>query len=94
MKELNYKTKKAQRFIELYKRSTDYCLSDVYGNGGSNLKNIAENNIIRAMNDAHGHGYKILSHSHMFFTTGWLSEKEGYLIVDTASETYMIKLPF
>lgn len=94
MKTLNFNNKKAKRYIELYNKSNIYRIDEAYKTGASTAKNIAERNILRQMNDAYGHGYRILSHSHMFFTTGWKTQFEEYLIVDTPSEKYCIPLPF
>ena len=87
MKTINNNTKKAQAFIDAYNRSSMYDLHDAYGKP-STEKTRADYNCRMMMQEEGGHGYKIISHTHNFFTVAWIAGNA--LRIETAYNSFII----
>lgn len=87
MKALNNTTKKAKGFINAYNRSKIF---DIYGAYGrpSTEKTRADYNCRMMMQEEGGHGYKIISHTHNFFTVAWIAGNA--LRIETAYNSFEI----
>lgn len=83
-------SKKAQYYIQGYRRSYDSRLSDVYGTY-STAKARAEKELREQMLATGGEDFRIISHCCTFFTCGWKTA-EGNLRVETPSNSYLIIL--
>ena len=88
MKKIRSTSQRGQMYLEAYRRSNNSRLSDCYGRY-STEKGRAERDLIREMNETGGSGFKILSHSHFFFTCGWITA-DGDLRVETVSNSFLI----
>lgn len=83
-------SKKAQYYIQGYRRSRKTRLSDCYGRY-STLKARAEWALREEMKLTGGEDFRITSHSQNFFTCGWTTA-EGNLRIETVSHSYLIIL--
>ena len=87
MKTINNNTKQAERYIDAYNRSDIYSLNQAYGKP-STEKTRADYNCRMMMQEEGGHGYKIISHTHNFFTVAWIAGNA--LRVETAYNSFII----
>lgn len=87
MKILNNNTKKAQAYINAYNRSDIYSINQVYRRPNTE-KTIADYSRRMMMQEEGGHGYKIISHTHNFFTVAWIAGNA--LRIETAYDSFVI----
>lgn len=87
MKTLNNNTKKAQAYINAYNSSDIYSLNQAYRRP-STEKTRADYNCRMMMQEEGGHGYKIISHTHNFFTVAWIAGNA--LRIETAYNSFEI----
>ena len=87
MKTLNNNTKKAERYINAYNRSSMYDLQDAYRNP-STRKTRADYNCRMMMESEGGHGYKIIGYNCNFFTVAWIAGDA--LRIKTAYNSFII----
>ena len=87
MKTINNTTKKAQAFINAYKRSSIFTLREAYANP-STEKTRADYSCRMMMQEEGGHGYKIIAHSRNFFTVAWIAGNA--LRVETFANSFEI----
>ena len=87
MKTLNNNTKKAQAFINAYKRSSIFDIYEAYANP-STAKTRADYNCRMMMQSEGGHNYKIIGYNCNFFTVAWIAGKD--LRIETACNSFVI----
>ena len=87
MKTLNNNTKKAERYIDAYNRSSMYDLRDAYGKP-STEKTRADYNCRMMMQSEGGHDYKIIGYNCSFFTVAWIAGDA--LRIETAYNSFVI----
>ena len=87
MKTINNNTKQAERYIDAYNRSDIYSLNQAYGKPSAE-KTRADYNCRMMMQEEGGHGYKIISHTHNFFTVAWIAGNA--LRIETAYNSFII----
>ena len=87
MKTLNNNTKKAQAYISAYNHSNIYSLNQAYGRPNTE-KTRADYNCRMMMQEEGGYGYKIISHTHNFFTVAWIAGNA--LRIETAYNSFVI----
>ena len=87
MKTINNNTKQAARYIDAYNRSEIYSLNQAYANP-STAKTRADYSCRMMMQEEGGHGYKIISHTHNFFTVAWIAGDA--LRIETAYNSFII----
>lgn len=87
MKTLNNNTKKAERYINAYNRSSMYDLQDAYANP-STAKTRADYNCRMMMQEEGGHGYKIISYNTFQFSVAWIAGDA--LRIETAYNSFVI----
>ena len=87
MKTINNNTKQAERYINAYNRSDIYSLNQAYGKP-STEKTRADYNCRMMMQEEGGRGYKIISHTHNFFTVAWIAGDA--LRIETAYNSFII----
>lgn len=91
---LNRNTKKAQGFIDSYRYSCNYTLTDCY-ESYSYHKWMAEDSCRDRMYNMNGWGFKIMSYNSQTFTCGWLYQDKVtgtvMLNVETAYNCYQIE---
>lgn len=88
MKTLNPDTKKAQGYLDAYRRSRHTRLSDCYGSYSTD-KARADKECRSWMEDEGGEGYRIISFCRNFFSVAWRNP-DGALRVETPSSSYLI----
>ena len=86
MKTINNNTKQAERYINAYNRSNMYDLQDAYIKP-STRKTRADYNCRMMMQSEGGYGYKIISHTHNFFTVAWIAGNA--LRIETAYNSFI-----
>ena len=87
MKTINNNTKQAERYISAYNHSNIYSLNQAYGRP-STEKTRADYNCRMMMQEEGGYGYKIISHTHNFFTAAWIAGNA--LRIETAYNSFII----
>ena len=87
MKTINNNTKQAERYISAYNHSNIYSLNQAYGRP-STEKTRADYNCRMMMQEESGYGYKIISHTHNFFTVAWIAGNA--LRIETAYNSFVI----
>ena len=87
MKTINNNTKQAERYISAYNHSNIYSLNQAYGRP-STEKTRADYNCRMMMQEEGGYGYKIISHTHNFFTVAWIAGNA--LRIETAYNSFVI----
>lgn len=83
-------SKKAQHYIQGYRRSNKTRLSECYGSYSAE-KGRAQIACLAVMSNTGGKDFRIVSHCPNFFTCGWTTA-EGNLRIETASNSYLIIL--
>ena len=87
MEQINSTTKRGQRWIESYDRSTDSTLSDCYGRF-SCAKARAERDCKNKMEKEGGEDFRIISYNTFGFSCGW--RVPGGLRVETSGGSYLV----
>ena len=87
MKTINNNTKKAQAFINAYKRSSIFDIYEAYAKPSTD-KTRADYNCRMMMQEEGGHGYKIIGYNCNFFTVAWIARKD--LRIETACNSFVI----
>ena len=87
MKTINNNTKKAQAFINAYKRSSIFDIREAYANP-STEKTRADYSCRMMMENEGGHGYKIISYNTFQFSVAWIAGKD--LRIETACNSFVI----
>lgn len=87
MKTINNNTKKAQAYVNAYKRSSIFTLREAYANP-STAKTRADYNCRMMMQSEGGHGYKIIGYNCSFFTVAWIAGDA--LRIETACNSFVI----
>ena len=87
MKTINNNTKKAQAYINAYKRSSIFTLREAYANP-STEKTRADYNCRMMMQEEGGHGYKIISYNTFQFSVAWIAGDS--LRIETACNSFEI----
>ena len=87
MKTINNNTKQAERYINAHNRSSIFTLREAYANPSTD-KTRADYNCRMMMQEEGGHGYKIISHTHNFFTVAWIAGNA--LRIETAYNSFVI----
>ena len=87
MKTINNNTKKAQAYINAYKRSSIFDIYEAYANP-STAKTRADYNCRMMMQSEGGHDYKIISYNCNFFTVAWIAGNA--LRIETACNSFVI----
>ena len=87
MKTINNKTKKAQTFINAYNRSSIFTIREAYANPSTD-KTEADYSCRMMMQEAGGHGYKIISYNTYRFSVAWISGNS--LRIETACNSFVI----
>ena len=87
MKTLNNNTKKAQAFINAYKRSNIYSILEAYERPSS-AKIQADYDRRSMKRSEGGHGYKIIGYNSSFFTVAWIAGNA--LRIETAYNSFII----
>ena len=87
MKTINNNTKRAERYINAYNRSSMYDLQDAYANPSTD-KTRADYNCRMMMQEEGGHGYKIISYNPYQFSAAWISGNS--LRIETACNSFEI----
>ena len=87
MKTLNNNTKKAQAYIDAYKRSSISNIYEAYANP-STEKTRADYSCRMMMQEEGGHGYKIISYNTFQFSVAWITGNA--LRIETACNSFVI----
>ena len=87
MKTINNNTKKAQTFINAYKRSSIFDIYEAYTKPSTD-KTRADYNCRMMMQSEGGHGYKIIGYNCNFFTVAWIAGNA--LRIETACNSFII----
>ena len=87
MKTINNNTKKAERYINAYNRSSIFTLREAYANP-STEKTRADYSCRMMMQEEGGHGYKIISYNTFHFSVAWISGNS--LRIETACNSFEI----
>ena len=87
MKTLNNNTKKAQAYIDAYKRSSIFNIYEAYAKP-STEKTRADYFCREQMQKEGGHGYKIIGYNCNFFTVAWIAGDA--LRIETAYNSFII----
>lgn len=92
MKRLNNATKKAQTLLQAYKNATKTDIRDCYSSHCSDAKVDAQKQIMQAMHDLNGHGYKVCSSNPKHFSCAYVypDTETGELVLryETRLNTY------
>ena len=87
MKTINNNTKKAQAFINAYKRSSIFDIYEAYAKPSTD-KTRADYNCRMMMQSENGHGYKIISYNTFQFSVAWIAGNA--LRIETAYNSFII----
>lgn len=87
---MTIKSKQAQQWLAAYNASKHYSVEQAYVKPSVN-KITADRECQRLCQQENGYGYKIISAGVQFFTAAWMT-CDGYFRVETACNTYKIKL--
>lgn len=89
---LNKNTKKAKRYIELYKNSDCHSVNDFYGKCSSRKASIEQVIRDRMRGDSSLCGYKVLCGSCFDFTCGYMASDQKTLYIETKESIFEIAL--
>ena len=89
MQKISRFSKKGERYVRLYERSTMYSLSDAYKKP-SDRKMQADRYCQGLCRKEQGYAYKIISANTFSFTAAWLTPT-GDLRIKTPSNSYIVK---
>ena len=87
MKTINNNTKRAERYINAYNRSSIFTLREAYANP-STEKTRADYSCRMMMQEEGGHGYKIISYNTFQFSAAWIAGNA--LRIETAYNSFII----
>ena len=87
MKTINNNTKKAQAYINAYKRSSIFTLREAYAKPSTDKTN-EDYSCRMMMQEEGGHGYKIIGYNCYFFTVAWIAGNA--LRIETAFNSFVI----